>query len=112
MKVNKITELLLVCSIFAIIVGCSTTNQENDYSRDFIFTGTIQEILREEEMLVMKEYGGEDKGRREGNIYEIPVNNSEQYEVGEKLKITVYSNIPEDIWDLDHMRFEIEKIEN
>jgi hypothetical protein len=107
MRINKITRLFVVYIFFVIIVGCS-----KDYQVDFSFTGTIQEKLTEEKMLVMKENGGEYEGRREGNIYEIPVENIEQYNVGQKLKITVLSNTDKDIWDLDHMKFEIEQIED
>ncbi|MFJ7934826.1 hypothetical protein [Sporosarcina sp. NPDC096371] len=103
---NKITIsfILLICLFFA---GCS-----DDYQESFTFTGTVEEILVEEEMLVIKEYGGVDEGRREGNVYEIPVDNVERYNVGEKLEITVFSNINADIWDLDHMKFDIKTVEN
>jgi hypothetical protein len=101
MKINKITGLLFTYLIFALMIGCS-----KDYQVDFIFTGTIQEKLIEEDMLVLKEYDAPE-GRREGNIYEIPVDDIEQYEVGQKLKVTVYSNTDEDVWDLDELRVKV-----
>ncbi|MDP5276098.1 hypothetical protein [Chengkuizengella axinellae] len=99
MKISKITSLFLVYLVFTIIAGCSRS-----YHVDFVFTGTIQEILNEQEMLVMKEHVGEDEGRK-ANTYEIPVDNIEQYAVGQKLNISVLSNTDEDVWDLNRMKF-------
>lgn len=98
--------LLLISLLMAWMAGCS-----KDYHIDFIFEGTIQEKLTEEAMLVVKEDGGEEKGRREGNVYEIPVDDIDKYNIGQKLRITVFSNTEADIWDVEHMKFEIEKIE-
>nr|WP_285851946.1 hypothetical protein [Sporosarcina luteola] len=94
----------MICLFFA---GCS-----DDFQEIFTFTGTVEEILVEDEMLVLKEYGGGDEGRREGNVYEIPVDNVEKYNIGENLEITVFSNIDADIWDLDHLKFDIKTVEN
>ncbi|MFJ7827228.1 hypothetical protein [Psychrobacillus sp. NPDC096623] len=94
---------LLVCLFFA---GCS------DYEEDFVFTGTVEEILVEEEILVVKEYSGRDESSRDGNVYDIPFENVEKYNIGQKLEITVFSNVDEDIWDLQHMKFDIKKVEN
>jgi len=103
---NKITIgfILLICLFFA---GCS-----DDYQEDFTFTGTVEEILVEEKMLVMKEYDGVNEGRKEGNLYEIPVDDVERYSLGQKLEITVFSNTEYDIWDLDHMKFDIKTVED
>nr|WP_285847103.1 hypothetical protein [Sporosarcina luteola] len=94
----------MICLFFA---GCS-----DDYQESFTFTDTVEEILVEEEMLIMKEYGGVSHGRREGNVYEIPVDNVEKYNIGQKLEITVFSNTDADIWRLDNMKFDIKTIEN
>nr|WP_285852007.1 hypothetical protein [Sporosarcina luteola] len=94
----------MICLFFA---GCS-----DDYQESFTFTGTVEEILVEEEMLIMKEYGGVSQGRREGNVYEIPVDNVEKYNIGQKLEITVFSNTDADIWNLDNMKFDIKTVEN
>lgn len=51
-------------------------------------------------------------GRKDGIEYEIPVDNVERYKVGQKLEITVFSNIDEDIWDLEHMKFDIKIVGN
>ncbi|WP_336499190.1 hypothetical protein [Psychrobacillus sp. FJAT-51614] len=55
----------------------------DDYQESFTFTGTVEEILVKEEMLGMKEYGGVDEGRKEGNVYEIPVGDVERYSLGQ-----------------------------
>ncbi|WP_430786870.1 hypothetical protein VBD025_14950 [Virgibacillus flavescens] len=102
MKTRKITGLFFVYLIFASMVGCS-----KDYQVEYSFTGTIEEKLIAEKILVMKE----DEATREGEVYEIPVDNVEQYDVGQKLKITILSNTDVDVWDLNHMKFEIEKLE-
>ncbi len=88
-----------------LFAGCS------DYQEQFTFTGVVKEILVEEEMLVIKEYGGVDEGRKDGNVYEIPVDDVEKYSIGQKLEITVFSNTDADIWDLDNMKFDIKTVE-
>jgi hypothetical protein len=105
MKLNKIGLSIIFLCLFWI-VGCS------NYQEQFTFTGTVEEKLDEEGMLVMKEYSGSDEGRKDGNIYEIPVDDIKEYNVGQKLEITVFSNTDEDIWDLDNMKFEIKTIDN
>ena len=102
---NKITVgfILLIC---LFITGCS------DYQEKFTFTGTVEEILVEDEMLVIKEYGGMDEGRKDGNVYEIPVDNIERYSIEQKLEITVFSNTDDDIWELDNMKFDIKTVKN
>ena len=64
---NKITIsfILLICFLFA---GCS-----DDYQEDFTFTGTVEEILVEEEMLVMKEYGGVMKEEKREMYMKYPL---------------------------------------
>ncbi len=104
MKKRKANLLFFISLLF--IVGCS------DYQEDFTFTGTVEEKLDEAGMLVMKEYGGNDEGRKDENIYEISVDDIKKYNVGQKLEITVLSNTDEDIWDLETMKFEIKKINN
>lgn len=100
----KISFILLIC-LFS--VGCSV-----DYQEKFTFTGIVEEILVEEEMLVLKEYAGGDEGRKEGNVYEVPVDDVERYSLGQKLEITVFSNTDYDMWDLNHLKFEIKTVEN
>ena len=106
MSVKKriIVSLLFLSVLF--IVGCS------DYQEDFTFTGTVEEIHDEEKMLIIKEYDGVDEGSQDGNVYEIPVDKVQEYKVGQKLKVTVFSNTDDDVWDLDRMKFKIRKIDD
>lgn len=104
MKVNKIVRLS-ICFLFPFfILGCS-----NDYQVDNILTGTIEKILMEEEILVIKGYG--EEGSTKGNIYEIPVEDPSKYEIGQKIEITIYSNTDADVWDLDRMKFDVKMID-
>lgn len=105
MKNKKILGLSFSFMSLLFLVGCS------EYQKDFAFTGTVEEIVVEDKILVMKEYDA-PISRKEGNVYEIPVDKVERYNVGQKLEVTVFSNIDADIWDLDHMKFEIEEIDN
>ncbi len=96
------STILLLNLLF--IVGCST------YQENFTFTGTVQEILIKDEMLVLKEYDASE-GRKKGNVYEIPVDKVQAYTIGQKLEVTVFSNTDDDIWDLDRMKFEVKTID-
>nr|WP_255723491.1 hypothetical protein [Sporosarcina sp. ACRSL] len=102
---NIITVGFLLLNLL-FIAGCS------DYQKEFTFTGTVEELLVEEEMLIIKEYGGVDEGRKDGNVYEIPVDDVDRYSIRQKLEITVFSNTTADIWDLDNMKFDIKTVEN
>lgn len=102
---KKIIGLYLLFLSLFFIVGCT------DYREDFTFKGTVEEILVEKEMLVIKEYDAPED-RVEGNVFEIPIEDVERYNVGQKLEITVFSNIDADVWDLNHMKFEINPIDN
>ncbi|WP_252504004.1 hypothetical protein [Sporosarcina sp. Marseille-Q4943] len=102
---NKVTIGFFLLNLL-FIAGCS------DYQEKFNFTGTVGEILVEEEMLIIKEYGGVEEGRKDGNVFEIPVDDVERYSIGQKLEITVFSNTTADIWDLDNMKFDIKTVEN
>jgi len=101
-KVFIFSTLLVLNLLF--ITGCSK------YHEDFTFTGTVEEILVEDEMLVMKEYNAPE-GRKESNVYEIPVDNVKEYTIGQKLEVTVFSNTDADVWDLNRMKFEIKTID-
>lgn len=102
---KKILGLSLLFLNVLFIVGCT------DYNEDFTFKGTVEEILVEKEMLVMKEYDAPE-GRVEGSVFEIRVDKTEGYHVGQKLEIIVFSNTDADIWDLNHMKFKINVIDN
>ena len=93
------TVLLLIC----LIAGCS-----NDYFIDSVVTGTIEDINTEEKVLVI--IGVAKVGGKTNSVYEIPVSDVEEYEIGQKVEVTIYSNTDEDIWDPDNMKIEIKPI--
>lgn len=101
-KVLIFSTLLVLNLLF--ITGCS------EYHEDFTFTGTVEEIIKEDDMLVLKEYNASE-GRKEGNVYEIPVDHVKEYTIGQKLEVTVFSNTDDDIWDVNRMKFEIKTID-
>ena len=77
MNINKVIIPFLIVMGCLLIVGCS------DYQEQFTFTGTVEEKLVEDEMLVIRQ----------------------------KLEVKVFSNTDADIWDLDRMKFEIKEID-
>ncbi|TAA72389.1 hypothetical protein [Planococcus salinarum] len=109
MKHKRIYCLLILCILIPGMAACTFA----PYTVDNEFTGTIEELITEEKFLFddkfleVKEYGGESEGRRAGNIYEIPVDSFEEYEVGQRVKVTVLTNYNEDVWDSERMKFEI-----
>ena len=84
-----------------------TTGCSADYQISTVITGEIEDINKEKELLIIL-------GKFEGNdrtfTFEIPARNLEQYEIGQKVEVTIYSNTDQDIWDPDNMKFEIKKI--
>ncbi|MCP3028522.1 hypothetical protein [Halobacillus sp. A5] len=103
-------KMKLFILLFGFLTACSQ-DRTVDWYESFRFTGTVEDKMTEERLLVMKEYKEPD-GRRKGNIYKIPVENINEYEAGDKLQIIVEKNTSSDEWDLDHMRFEIEHVKN
>ncbi|WP_164669748.1 hypothetical protein [Virgibacillus doumboii] len=103
-------SLLILLLLVWLFVGCAADNT-GDWNEEFRFTGTVEEILVEKEILIMKEYNAPES-RKNGNIYEISAENIEDYEIGEKFLVIVESNVDEDVWDLDHMRFKIKPVED
>lgn len=109
----KFKRMICLMSIFVAslnIAACSTA----PYTEGSTIRGTIEELITKEKFLfddkfiLIKELGkeGEDE-----SIYEIPVDSFEDYEVEEKVEVVVYSNLEADLWDPDHMKFEITVIE-
>lgn len=73
MKVNKIVRLSICLFSPFFILGCS-----NDYQVNSILTGTIEKVLMEEEILVIKGYGeeGSTKGIYTKYLWMIQANMS------------------------------------
>ena len=105
--------ILVLISIIILLLGRNFFWQP--YSLETTVTGTVEEIKVDEKFLADDEFilvkgKGDYKGSSEA-IYEIPVSNSDSYEIREKVQVSIYSNTDKDIWNLDHMKFEIEILE-
>lgn len=113
MKYKRILYFLFFYIAFSCISACTFA----PYNESFTITGTIEKFITEEnffiddQFLSIKEYGGESEGRGQGNMYEIPVDNFKDYEVGQRVEVVVFSNTDTDDWDLDNLKFEITIIE-
>lgn len=113
MKFKRIFSLLILSSILLVVSACTTA----PYTESFTITGTIEEFITEEKFLFddkflsVKEFGGESEGRGQGNMYEIPVDSFEDYEVGQNVEVVIYTNYDEDVWDPERMKFEVTIIE-
>ncbi|MEK4520825.1 hypothetical protein NSQ95_15725 [Psychrobacillus sp. FSL W7-1457] len=100
MKIKiTISFISLICLFLA---GCA-----DDYQESFTFSGTVEELDAQEEILVIKEHNNINKGIRGGNVYVIPVVDVKRYNIGQNVVVTVFSNTDEDVWDVDHMKFDI-----
>lgn len=97
--------LLIVVLLFG---GCSTAL----YTIDSTIVGIIEDIKIEGQFFADDEFLVIQEDDQEGNsLYEIPVNDSDAYEIGQKVEVVIFSNTATDDWDLDNMKFEIEVIE-
>ncbi|QHJ70934.1 hypothetical protein [Planococcus halotolerans] len=100
-------------SVFSIILlligGCTFA----PYTFQNTVIGTIEEIEIEEKFFMEDEFLviEEENRQPDNSLYTIPVSDSEAYDVGQKVKVDIYSNTEADVWDLDHMKFEIEVME-
>lgn len=82
--------------------GCA-----NDYQESFTFSGSVVELDVQEDILIIKEHNNINKGLGDGNVYEIPVVDVDRYTIGQNVEVTVFSNTDEDVWDVNHMKFDI-----
>ena len=104
MKIKKLMILMLILVGLLITAACSTA----PYNEDATFTGTIEgltvkeKFLFDDQLLLIKDDNGNSV-----SLYEIPVENFEDYEVGQRVEVVVFSNTDADVWDLDHLKFEI-----
>lgn len=87
-----------VTLIFTMLAGCSS-----DYTEKGVLKGTIIEV--KEEIIKVSE------DKKKENIFEIPVSPSNQYKIGQKVEVTIYSNTTTDVWDLKNMKFEVDILE-
>ena len=100
-------------SVFSVILlltgGCTFA----PYTFQNTVVGTIEEIEIEEKVFMDDEFLviEEEKRQPDNSLYTIPVSDSDAYEVGQKVKVDIYSNTDADVWDLDNLKFDIEVIE-
>lgn len=87
-----------VTLIFTMLAGCSSGYTEKD-----VLIGTIVEA--KEEMIKVSE------DKKKENIFEIPVSPTDQFKIGQKVEVTIYSNTTADVWDPKNMKFEIDILE-
>jgi hypothetical protein len=108
MKIKRLMILMLISIGLLSTAACSAA----PYNEDSIFTGTIEgltvkeKFLFDDQLLLIKEDNGDY-----ASLYEIPVDNFQDYEVGQRVKVVVFSNTDADVWDLNHLKFEITIIE-
>jgi hypothetical protein len=109
---NNLVQIKVLMMFFIIILLSSCNFGTTDkWYESFRFTGTVEKKLNKEGMLVIKEYDTPE-GRKQELPYEIPIDNMADYKVGDKLLVIVETNTDKDIWDLNHLRFDIKPIEN
>ncbi|QXE02279.1 hypothetical protein [Terribacillus sp. DMT04] len=80
-----------------MLCGCG----EEEFKKSFVIEGTVNELSNSSNTI--------DVIEENEKMYEIPVEDTNVFEKGDSLRIVVYSNTSNDIWDLDHLRFDIEK---
>ncbi|MFI8685887.1 hypothetical protein [Rossellomorea sp. NPDC077527] len=102
-------KVLIMCFTIILLSSCNFGTVK--WYESFRFTGTVEKKLNNEGMLDIKEYDAPE-GRKQGLSYEIPVDNMADYQVGDRLLVIVETNTDKDIWDLNHLRFDIKAIEN
>lgn len=66
----------------------------------------VEKFLTDDEFIVVR--GKADHRGSSVATYDIPVSDSDSFEVGQKVQVEIYSNSNEEDWDLDHLKFEIE----
>ncbi|QHE51493.1 hypothetical protein [Pontibacillus sp. HMF3514] len=96
--------LALLAEIFNAITLNKWKKSQDQVQR--VFTGTVIELLDEKKLMIM-EHDVEDSYTSK---YEIPVQNANEYELGQKLEVTVFSNELDRTWSLEGDRFEVKTI--
>lgn len=91
-------QFTLIVSTWLVLSGCT-----QPYEIESEFTGVVKQINEAHQLLIVADSSE--------TTYDIPVSDIRPYQVGQKLNITVFSNTDEDVWDLNHLKFEIETLE-
>lgn len=97
--------LALLAEIFNALTLNKWKKSQDQVQR--VFTGTVIELHKDEKMVTIMEHGVDD---RSTSKYEIPVQNSNEYELGQKLEVKVYSNELDRTWSFERDRFELKAI--
>ena len=110
MKLKRIICLVFILVASISIAACSTA----PYTEQSTIRGTIEELITKEKFLFDDKFllitEPEEDGQNE-RIYEIPIENFDDYKVGQKVEVVIYSNTNTDDWNLNHLKFEITVIE-
>ncbi len=91
-------KFIFMLSLCLLLPGCA-----QPYEIESEFTGVVKQINEAHQLLIVADSSE--------TTYDIPVSDIRPYQVGQKLNITVFSNTDEDVWDLNHLKFEIETLE-
>lgn len=86
MKGLKFFYLVTGFLVVFLAAGCS-----EKYHLDSVVTGTIEEINEEDKELIVT--GGSKESSQKDNTYEIPVSDTEEYKIGQKIEVTIYSEL-------------------
>ncbi|KGX85447.1 hypothetical protein [Pontibacillus marinus] len=97
--------LALLTEVFNAITLNKWKKSQDQVQR--VFAGSVVELLKDEKKLMIMEHGVDESSISK---YGIPVQNVSEYELGQKLEVTVYSNELDRTWSLEQGRFEVKAI--
>ncbi|WP_226577751.1 hypothetical protein [Halobacillus litoralis] len=103
-------EKILVTIILLLCSGCYGPGETVEWYESFRFHGVVVHKNMKDELIVLEEVDAPES-RKDGNRFEIPVDDFEKYQKGDKVHVIVETNTTNDVWDLDHLRFHIKPLE-
>ncbi|RCW76818.1 hypothetical protein [Saliterribacillus persicus] len=107
------SKALFIVALMPVLISCSQTDEE------YLIEGIIIEINEnsgnvevEGSMTLIKSATSKEAvgNKTESMIHTIRVSNPEEYNVGQKVKVNVFSNYDEDVWDVNRLKFEVEEV--
>lgn len=93
----KMKIVTIICSLI-FLSGC-----RQSFEAETKFTATIIQVDVARELLIVDDVNG--------TRYDIPVSDTDDYEKGQHLRITVLSNSDQDIWSSKNLKFKIDKLD-
>lgn len=109
MTTNKV--IFLFALLIFLLIGCSQNKEEmvingtitliDENSGDMEVNGEIKESVSPSESFEIKQ---------NSMSHVISVSNPENYDLGQRVKIIAIKNYDGDSWDLDNLKFEVEKL--